>query len=212
MANVYMVTRCSCWKCGKATGACRTSAGCTPHNCISESCRLFRPRVLSLLFGLVGRAELRVVKMQCLAGNIPYQGLFVITDCDFFQSGPTLLTHRFDPLPLHLGRVSDFKLSESNMIKHFVSCIIKLTPFNASASSWSPLSWVRAALSPRRREGASEAEVAEARKAAAEKGQLSVFETLPEVAEQERTVSTTRKQKYDHVRLLCLALSSRRLK
>lgn len=72
--------------------------------------------------------------------------------------------------------------------------------YSYSAGSWGPLSWVREALAPRRREEASETDISEARKAAAEKGQLNVFETLPEVEEAGSAVRTQRK-KYDHVRL-----------
>lgn len=69
-----------------------------------------------------------------------------------------------------------------------------------SAASWSPLTWVQQALAPKKREDVSEAEIAAARKAAAEKGQLSVFEILSEVEAADKG-TYTRQKKHDHVRL-----------
>ena len=66
------------------------------------------------------------------------------------------------------------------------------------------MTWVREALSPRTREKVSEAELAEARKAAAGQNQLNVFEALPEVSSEEEAASTKRTKKHDHVRPFCL--------
>lgn len=69
------------------------------------------------------------------------------------------------------------------------------------------MTWVREALAPRTRERSSEAEIEEARKAAAEKGQLSIFETLPEVEETDKAASTQWKKKHDHVCVFVLVSS-----
>lgn len=56
------------------------------------------------------------------------------------------------------------------------------------------------------REEASKTELEEAKKAAAEKNQLSVFETLPASVEGDDLDSTQHKRKHDHV-CVCLHLS-----
>ena len=66
------------------------------------------------------------------------------------------------------------------------------------------MAWLRESLAPNVREKATEEEVEAARKQAAEKGQLSVFESVPTIEEGEEAVPVRSKKTYTEVRRIVL--------